>query len=68
MQKILTKKTVSLTDLRDPKKVLEFAGDEPVAVMNRNKVVGYFIPVSAIPDADHLPEVEIDLITTSLRE
>jgi len=44
MQKILAKKTVSMTDMRDPKKVLEFAAGEPVAVMNRNKVISYFIP------------------------
>lgn len=46
IQKIHAKKTASLTDLRDPMKVIEAAGDEPVAIMNRNKVVGYFVPES----------------------
>ena len=48
MQDILANKTVGLTELREPKKVIEEAGDQPVAVMNRNQVVGYFVPVSAV--------------------
>jgi antitoxin StbD len=48
MEKMLTNKTVSLTELRDPAKVLANAGDTPVAVLNRNKVVGYFVPKSAV--------------------
>ncbi len=46
IQKIKATKTASLTDLRDPMKVIEAAGDEPIAIMNRNKVVGYFVPES----------------------
>jgi antitoxin StbD len=48
MEHLLTHRTVSLTELRDPAKVLEQAGSSPVAVMNRNKVVGYFVPVDAV--------------------
>lgn len=48
MERILSSKTVSLTELRDPAKVLSKAGDSPVAVLNRNNVVGYFVPKSAI--------------------
>jgi antitoxin StbD len=48
MEKILTNKTVSLTEMRDPAKVLANAGDTPVAVLNRNKVVGYFVPNGAV--------------------
>lgn len=44
LQNIKATKTASLTDLRDPMKVIEAAGDEPVAIMNRNVVVGYFVP------------------------
>ena len=44
LQKIKANKTASLTDLRDPMKVIEAAGNETVAIMNRNKVVGYFVP------------------------
>ena len=48
IQKIKATKTASLTDLRDPLKVIEAAGNDPVAIMNRNKVIGYFVPESRV--------------------
>lgn len=48
MQNILAFKSVGMTELREPKRVLEEAGDQPVAIMNRNEVVGYFVPASAV--------------------
>jgi len=44
IQNIKANKTASLTDLRDPMKVIEAAGDDTVAIMNRNQCVGYFVP------------------------
>ena len=48
MENMLSNKTVSLTELRNPVKVLAYAGDSPVTILNRNKVVGYFVPKSAV--------------------
>ena len=48
MQNILANKVVGMTDLREPKKVIENAGGEPVAILNRNEVAGYFVPASAV--------------------
>ena len=48
MQHLLTHKTASLTEMRDPAKVLATAGDSPVAILNRNKIVGYFVPSNAV--------------------
>ena len=48
MENLLTNKTASLTELRDPKKVIEKAGDKPVAILNRNQLEGYFVPASAV--------------------
>jgi antitoxin StbD len=52
MQKIRATKTVSMTEMRDPKKVLEFAAGEKVAIMNRDKIVGYFTPADSDGSAD----------------
>lgn len=48
MQNLLTNRTVSLTELRDPRKMISEAGGRPVAILNRNKVEGYFVPASAV--------------------
>ena len=48
MQNLLTNKTASLTELRNPKKVIDQAGGKPVAILNREKVEGYFVPASAV--------------------
>ena len=48
MQNLLTNKTASLTELRNPKKVIEQAGGKPVAILNRDRVEGYFVPASAV--------------------
>ena len=52
MENLLTNKTASLTELRDPKKVIENAGDKPVAILNRNQLEGYFVPASAVNKID----------------
>ncbi|MFC1681216.1 prevent-host-death family protein [Pseudomonadota bacterium] len=48
MQNLLTNKTASLTELRNPKKVIDQAGGKPVAIFNRDRLEGYFVPVSAV--------------------
>ena len=48
MQNLLTNKTASLTELRNPKKVINQAGGKPVAIFNRDHLEGYFVPASAV--------------------
>jgi antitoxin StbD len=48
MENLLTNKTASLTELRDPKKVIEGSGGKPVAILNRNQLAGYFVPAAAV--------------------
>lgn len=66
MQDILASKTVGMTELREPKKVIEEAGDQPVAVMNRNQVVGYFVPVSCVERVkiEYVSDTDLDVILT----
>ena len=68
METLLSKKTISVTELREPKKVLENAGSQPVAVLNRSNVVGYFVPVSAIEKLDFTAATaeEVDAALASL--
>ena len=65
MENLLTNKTASLTELRDPKKVIEKAGGKPVAIFNRNQLEGYFVPAAAVGKLDfesvHHDEVVITL-------
>lgn len=64
MEHLLTNNTASLTELRDPKKVIKKAGNKPVAILNRNQLEGYFVPASAVgklsfkpADSDEVMEV-----------
>ena len=41
MEHLLTKLTASLTELREPNKVIAKAGNQPVAIMNRNEAILY---------------------------
>ncbi|WP_026154749.1 prevent-host-death family protein [Thiolinea disciformis] len=55
MQTLLTTKTISMTELREPAKVFSQAGDTPIAILNRNQVVGYFVPISAVETVQTRP-------------
>ena len=50
MEILLTSLTASLTELREPNKVIAKAGNQPVAILNRNEAIGYFVPKSAVTE------------------
>ena len=52
MESLLTSLTASLTELREPNKVIARAGNQPVAILNRNEAIGYFVPKSAVADIE----------------
>jgi antitoxin StbD len=52
MENLLTPLTASLTELREPNKVIARAGNQPVAILNRNEAIGYFVPKSAVADIE----------------
>lgn len=69
IQRIKANKTASLTDLRDPMKVIEAAGDEPIAIMNRNQVVGYFVPEAKTHvNFSHVTEEEFNRLLPEVLE
>ena len=52
MEVLLTQLTASLTELREPNKVISKAGNQPVAILNRNEAIGYFVPKSALSEIE----------------
>ncbi len=44
MNRLLTRNIATMTELRDPQKVLDAANGEPVAILKNSKLVGYFVP------------------------
>ncbi len=52
MEILLTQLTASLTELREPNKVIAKAGNQPVAILNRNEAIGYFVPKSALSEVE----------------
>ena len=53
MATLLTKHIASMTEMREPHKVLEKSGGEPVAVLKNSALVGYFVPAQAVSDTAH---------------
>ena len=47
MTRILTNHIATMTEMREPHKVLERSGGKPVAIMKNSRCVGYFVPVEA---------------------
>lgn len=61
MEILLTSLTASLTELREPNKVIARAGNQPVAILNRNEAIGYFVPKSAVSDIQVIEASDVQL-------
>ena len=48
MTRLLTKHIATMTELREPHKVLEKSGGHPVAILKNSQVVGYLVPQEAV--------------------
>ena len=53
MTRLLTPHIASMTEMREPHKVIEQSNGEPVAVLKNSTLVGYFVPAQAISDESH---------------
>lgn len=53
MTRLLTKNIATMTELREPQKVLDRANGEPIAVLKNSKPVAYVIPAERIENAEH---------------
>ena len=48
MTRLLTNHIATITELREPHKVLERSGGKPVAILKNSAVVGYLVPEEAV--------------------
>jgi len=69
MAHLFTNQIATMTEMREPQKVLDRANGKPVAVLKNSQVVGYFVPVEAAPglDGHHYatPEMVMDYLERS---
>ena len=52
MTKLLTPHIATMTEMREPHKVLERSGGNPVAVLKNSALVGYFVPAEAVQETE----------------
>ena len=48
MARLLTNHIATMTEMREPHKVLARAGGKPVAIMKNSRCVGYFVPAQIV--------------------
>ena len=53
MTRLLTNQICTMTELREPHKVLERSGGKPVAILKNSQLVGYLVPEEATAKANH---------------
>lgn len=52
MTRLHTNQICTMTELREPQKVLDRAGGKPVAIMKNSRCVGYLVPADAALDGE----------------
>ena len=53
MATLLTRNIASMTEMREPRTVLEKSGGEPVVVLENSALVGYCVPAEASSTEQH---------------
>jgi antitoxin StbD len=51
MASLLTRQIATITELREPQKVLDRAGGKPVAILKNSQPVAYIVPVEHLEGA-----------------
>lgn len=67
MTRLLTNHIATITELREPHKVLERAGGKPVAILKNSQVVGYLVPQEAVERAGEHEIATMEEVMESLR-
>ncbi|MGZ9812222.1 hypothetical protein ACXN5S_17300 [Pseudoroseicyclus sp. H15] len=66
MTSLLTNQIATMTEMRDPQKVLDRAHGKPVAVLRNSKLVGYFVPVEATTEPEGHRAARMDEVVESM--
>ena len=66
MTTLLTRNIATMTEMREPHKVLKRSGGEPVAILRNSALVGYFVPAEAISN-ERYRSASIEEIRHSLK-
>ncbi len=53
MTRLATPQICTMTELREPQKVFDRAGGQPVAILKNSQLVGYLVPAAAVDAAEH---------------
>lgn len=53
MTRLATPNICTMTELREPQKVLDRANGQPVAILKNSTLVGYIVPAEAVGQVDH---------------
>ena len=67
MSRLLTTKYTSITEMREPSKVLSESGNRPIAVMQNSQCIGYFVPAEIV-DQNSLQPISKEKLIASLTE
>lgn len=60
MTRLLTNHICTMTELREPHKVLERSGGKPVAILRNSALVGYLVPAEAARDIAEGAQLTMD--------
>lgn len=52
MTRLATPQIATMTELREPQKVLDRANGQPVAILKNSALVGYLVPAEAVGTVD----------------
>lgn len=68
MTRLFTNQIATMTEMRDPQKVLDRAGGKPVAVLKNSRLVGYFVPAEATVDPEGHRAASLDEVMAHIEE
>ncbi|MCP3968823.1 MAG: hypothetical protein GY717_00590 [Rhodobacteraceae bacterium] len=67
MTRLLTNHIATMTEMREPQKVLDAARGKPVAVMKNSKLVAYLVPAEAVSEPGEHRVATMEEVLESLR-